>query len=183
MDGGKMRRLAWSLAFVWALWPLKGEAIGYHAGSLGGVMVQPTSSYYHLVYGGYGEVGRDDGALLVRGGYLERPKFSSAGFEDQEFFGFGLIGSRVFHKKKHGLQIFAGGGQTTAFLRDVAGNLESRRYRVPGLVLLAEYYGRWKAIDVAVQHQAFVGHVSDRQLRAYVAWPYGFFLLRMGIML
>lgn len=177
-----MRRSALGLAFILCL-AQRAAAIDVRAGSLGGLMTQPTSSYYHVVYGGYGEVAREDGDFLFRGGYLERPEFTAAGFKDQEFFGFGLFGTRVFDRKAHGLNAFFGGGQTTGFLRDEAGGHESRHYRVPALGFAAEYFARWRALDVALQHQLLIGHVSDQQLRAYVAWPYSFLLLRLGIVL
>lgn len=173
--------------FLWLLFSHTAGAATFKIGSLGGLMTQPTSNYFHAVYGASAEVARNDGRLAARVGYLERPQFTSAGFTDQEFFGYAQVGTKLTRSKAHGLWAFMGPGQTTGYVRAEPDDIwngavpPTRHHRVPGLTLAMEYSYQWAAFEGAITHQILVGHTSDEQLRAYVAWPYHFLLLRAGV--
>ncbi len=175
------------LVFLGLLLSHTAWAATYKIASLGGLMMQPTSNYFHAVYGASAEVGREDGKLVARMAYLERPQFRSAGFVDQEFFGFFQMGTKLTRAKSHGLWAFVGPGQTTGYVRAEGSKYPTdnvpptRKHRVPGLNLAMEYAFRWSGFECAATHQILVGHSSNEQLRAYVAWPYHFLLLRMGV--
>ncbi len=151
-------------------------AIELKAGAKSGVMVQPTSSYYHFVYGGLLEASFFTRKLIVRASYIERPEFSHNGFSDQEFGTFGHIGSQLTKTKTHGLTAFLGYGQMIGYVKYEEESLpeNKRSFIVKGPSALLEYHVKLAQLDFSVAHQSFTGVASDEQLDAFVAWPYGF---------
>lgn len=151
----------------------------------GGVMTQPTSNYYHFVYGGIAEAGLESQALMFRAGYLERPAFKAAGFIDQEFCGFAMIGTKVFARGGDGVVSFIGWGEMTGTIeRDVDAGVPSdkRRYKLPGPTLSLAYRWRLKNLSASIGHQTLIGFADKAQTEARVAWPFNFLLLDVGWM-
>ena len=76
-----------ALLIMWVavIVPSHAQAITMHAGTSGGLMQQPTSNYYHAVYGGYLQVSTDSEVVTKRS-HSERPEFNANGFSDKETF-------------------------------------------------------------------------------------------------
>ncbi len=147
-------------------------------------MQQPTSQYYHLVYGGYGELGREDRKFLTRLTYMERPKFKSAGFTDQEFGGFAMVGTNLTDvKKAYGLNTFLGCGRMFGYIAANEADLPKRNYAISGVTLVLEGYLQFYGIDLGIGLQNFTGLVSREEFKTYVAWPYNFYMARLGFYL
>jgi len=159
-------------------------SITFHIGTHSGVMTQPSSNYYHAVYGGYFDLGSDDRWIFSRISYVERPKYSASGYIDQDYASSVVIGTKVTKAKTHGLLAGIGGGIVGGYIKpdpnysDATG--EKRSYKLPGLVTMIEYTLDWNHIDLGFGHQTFIGHAESEQLKAYVAWPYNFILIRIG---
>lgn len=152
-------------------------------------MQQPTSHYYLAIYGGAFDVASDDLKVIGRVQYLERPEFSNSGFADKDFGGFAMIGTALTKVAKTGGALFAyfGAGRMEGYVRaeeerrdDVP--VAERRYAIPGPTAAVEYSYRWKSIDVAINHQTFIGYADRAQTDAYVAWPFNFFQATVGVL-
>ncbi|MGE0171235.1 MAG: hypothetical protein AB7T49_00540 [Oligoflexales bacterium] len=157
--------------------------VTYNAGTTAGVMLQPSSSYYHFVYGGFGQVGFFDSGFLVRGGYAERPEFRSAGFRDQDSVGYALIGTHLKQSKHQNLSAFCGGAKVRGYVKRIEeseGDVNSRSYEIGGVMTAVEYKVVLSHIDIGLSYHAFVGYTSEEELQSYVAWPYNFAFLQAG---
>lgn len=172
------------LLFLSSLFSKQLFSITFHVGTHSGVMTQPSSNYYHAVYGGYFDLGTDDRRFFSRVSYVERPKFTAAGYIDQDYAESFIIGTKVTKAKTHGLLAGIGGGLVGGYIKPdpdyPEANGEKRSYRLPGISTMIEYSLEWKHIDLGIGHQTFIGHADSEQLRAYVAWPYNFILIRLG---
>lgn len=160
------------------------RAMSWSAGGMAGMMLQPTSQYYHLVYGGYVGGETDGGGLSLRLGYAERPAFESAGFRDQEYGSFLLLGTRVADFGVHGFTAFAGAGKLEGYIGPSApetAHLDERSFELEGVALALEYGVRAGPVDIALSHLTMIGNGTKTQQDAFVAWPYNFFFLQLGI--
>ena len=167
------------------LWFLPATAWGAYISALGstGMMMQPTSSYFHLVYGGVVETGIDSQKLVMRLGYLERPAFKVAGFSDQEFASYGLIGTTAYSGRRTALLALVGWGEASGIVeRDPAPSSIGgrRRYSLPGPAVNVTYRIEWKGLVVALAHQIIVGFGDVNQTNAFVVWPFSFVLIDLG---
>ena len=115
-----------------------GLAITWRLGLSSGLMQQPTSNYFHLVRGGYGEFATDSNAINLRLGYLERPQFIANGFRDQESFAY--IGIGHAHKFMHilALSMHLGSGRVNGFVKADDPLIETSRYQLDGLMASME---------------------------------------------
>lgn len=171
-----------------ALWLVSDVALAatFKVATTGGLMQQPTSHYYHAIYGASFEGGTDSQKFLVRGSYLERPEFDNAGFKDKDYGFFTAAGTKITKEKTHGLYAFFGLGRMAGYVKadedtEVSGEATERDFAVSGPTAILEYVFRWKMLDLAVNHQTFIGYVDETQLNAFVAWPYNFFQVSTGI--
>ena len=152
-----------------------------------GVMQQPTSNYFLGIYGATGDVMRDDHSLFFRLAYFERPEFRNNGFADKDFGGFAMAGSQILRRGEGEVLAMLGAGQMLGYTRvlghdpDPTDEAHKRHYRLTGLTTALEYAYHWLGVDFAVSHQAFIGYDGTTQLAALVAWPYTFFLGKMGV--
>jgi len=142
-----------------------------------GLMVPPSSQYYHYVFGTQLDLARDSDQSLVRIQYLQRPKFSSRGYTDQDFSGLVLLGQSILQRKSLGVTSLIGGGYAWGYIKSETDLSDVNSYKIPGIALALE--GRWTTdyLDVRFTHQVLVGHSSKEQLNAYVAWPFNWFVL------
>jgi hypothetical protein len=157
--------------------------VTYEAATLAGVMLQPASSYYHFVYGGIAQLGFYDRAFLVRAGFAERPVFENAGFRDQDFVAFGLIGTQLKKSQHQNLAAYCGVAKVGGYVERIeASDSEAnlRNYQIGGLMTAVEYKLVFKHFDIGVSHHAFVGYTSNEELQSYIAWPYNFAFLQIG---
>lgn len=148
---------------------------------LTGLMQQPSSQYYHYVYGGQFDLARKEDAAFMRVQYLERPAFHHAGYVDQDFSGALMFGARVLKHGNLGISAVIGGGYAWGYLKeDAAENPQREAYRLPGVATGIE--GRWsiKHVDVRISHQLMICQNDRAQLAAYVAWPFTWFLLAVS---
>ncbi len=162
------------------------RAVTYSVGTNSGFMTQPTSNYYHAVYGGYFDVSLDDKRVFARASYVERPKFVAAGYIDQDYAFTSFIGTKLTNlKKPYGLLAGIGYGFAGGYIKpdpdypEIVG--EKRTYKIPGMVAAIEFVAQWRHIDLAFGHQTLIGYAGKDQIEAYVVWPFNFVLFRMGI--
>ena len=149
-----------------------------------GLMQQPTSQYYHSVYGGYLDLRTDDAKLIFRLSYIERPEFEAAGYSDQETAAFGLLGTTVVENKLWRMTTYIGGGQVEGYTKALNKNEDSpdRSFKLRGVTFELEINATIaKRLEVGLSHLSHIGWVDEKQLNSYVAWPYNFFMLRMGL--
>lgn len=166
-------------------------AVTYKVGGAAGLMQQPTSQYYHTIYGGFGELASNTGKLALRYSYIERPRFYSAGFSEQEFGNFLTVGTYVWAStsKVFTLNAHIGGGRMQGYItaeKDKDGatsDLPMRKYHLNGLTAIGEGELKWKLFNIALSHQTFVGFDDNDQLSSYVAWPYNYYMGRIGFLL
>lgn len=170
---------------IWSF--LGGQAFGWttEVGSNAGLMQQPASQYYHLVYGAVVGAANDSRKFQVRGAYIERPKFSANNYVDQDYGWFGSVGSQLVGNEKHGLRSFVGYGSMGGYIKAVQDGetVERRSYRLYGAAFQLEYAARWRSIWIAASHETFIGMGDRNQTEAYVAWPFNFALVSLGFTL
>lgn len=145
--------------------------------ALVGFMTPPSSQYYHYVYGGQVDLARSFDSSLMRIQYLQRPAYSKSGYTDQDFSALAMIGTSVMGKKEYGITALTGGGLVWGYIKASENQDDKNSYRLPGLAVAIE--ARWspKYIDVRFAHQVLIGHESQDQLKAYVAWPFNWFVI------
>ena len=153
-------------------------------GAISGIMVQPTSNYYHMIYGGYLGTSTEMEGVGFQGGYIERPAFKAAGFVDKEWSSYFLLGSKVTDAKIKKAGVWAGFGvsRVGGFIGPSDGNpdLPKRGFAIDGVGAALECYARVLGVRLSIAHQTFVGFANDIQTSAYVAWPYSFVMIKVG---
>ncbi len=146
-----------------------------------GLMQQPSSQYYHAVYGGQVDIARKDDIAYMRLQYLERPAFRSSGFVDQDFSSAVFFGKSVYKKGSLGLGALIGAGYNWGYIKETGVENPIREaYRMPGVGTGLE--GRWstKKVDLRFSYQTIICQ-NDRDLfNYYVAWPFSWFLLSVS---
>ena len=147
-------------------------------------MQQPTSNYYHAVYGGYLQAASEKEGFITRILYTERPEFRSVGFADKESFTLGMIGSKFTPTANHGLYAFVGGGQTSGYIRrlePVEGEVNQRSFRMSGPSFTMEYAANLWILNFGVSHTMFVGYGGRSEFDARVAWPYNITQIQLAL--
>jgi hypothetical protein len=165
------------------------EATQWVAGPHAGLMQQPTSQYYHFVYGGYVGVQTEAQRIGLRYQYFERPRFSAAGFEEQEFGHFVFIGGKITDPKKpYGLHAYLGGGKVSGYIKkeeqtnpDI--HYPKRRYAINGATLAIDAAIRVSKFEFAIGHQHFTGISSREEFDSHVGWPFNFYSVKIGLAL
>lgn len=152
-------------------------------GVISGVMQQPSSQYFHGIYGGQFDLGLDSELILLRGSYLERPAFRSAGFEDQERGAFGFIGTKLTKSASSGFYGFAGYGAMWGYTKSLDENPSEDAFRIPGPILGLEYALQFGAAALQISHMTFLGYRGMGQLSALVSWPYTYLCLNVSYQL
>jgi len=181
----KLSRIAVFMACVLASYARDAAAVAYNVATTGGVLQQPSSHYYHAIYGGQGGFNLDSEALHVRFGYFERPEFKAVGYIDKDYGYHALIGTKVTKTKDHGLRAFVGFGRVEGYVRVdktqiATSGASERTYAINGPIAAIEYAWRWKHLEGAVGHQSFTGYAGKDQTEARVAWPYNIFQMSLG---
>lgn len=151
-------------------------------------MDQPSSSYHHGFYGLFIEGSPASLKFIGRLSYYERPTFRASGYRDQDAGYFVHVGTRLATQGAHGFYAFAGYGHLTGFIESTSGNLdfdtpERRTFRKDAFTTTMEYRYSLKHISMQMGHQLAMGIGDHRETAAYVAWPYSFFYLGLGILL
>lgn len=169
------RRLA---AFVGLLMltPACAFAISMRPTAATGLMQQPTSQYYHWIYGGMVDVGPTPN-LSLRGSYFERPAFHNAGFVDQEFLAFMQGGGSITQKSIFDIYGFIGGGRVWGYIKDEAsvdGLTPMRRetFAMSALALTMEAGLSFAYMDLRLGHSQILCMGTSEQIKNKVAWPY-----------
>jgi hypothetical protein len=146
-----------------------------------GLMQQPSSQYYHYVYGGQFDIARNDDVAYMRLQYLQRPAFKNAGFVDQDLSSALFFGKSVLKKGSFGIGALVGAGYNWGYIKEIDNATASREvYRMPGIGTAID--GRWtsKAVDIRLSYQIMICQ-NDRELFRYlVAWPFSWFLLSVS---
>ncbi|MEZ4742787.1 MAG: hypothetical protein R3B45_10115 [Bdellovibrionota bacterium] len=150
-----------------------------------GLMTQPTSAYFHGVYGGFIETSDNIRKIIFRTSYIERPKFSFGNYIDQEYGTFAQIGTKLTSEKSHGLICLVGYGKMGGYIaldkNIVHEGSRLRTYSLPGPVMNLEYEYNWKNFGISIANMMFTGLGDKEQLDAKVAWPYNLFLLNLDL--
>lgn len=168
------------LGLLSGLFEIRAVAASIRPSFSSGLMVPPASQYYHFVYGAQLDVAQDLDRSLVRLQYLQRPKFSSRGYSDQDFSGLFLIGQSILRWRTLGVTSLIGGGYAWGYIKSDTEGSKAERYKLPGLAVALE--GRWtpKYLDLRFSHQVLIAHSSNEQLTAYVAWPFNWFVISLS---
>ncbi len=181
------KALARAVMILLALSPAtRAPAVTLAAHSVAGLMQQPTSQYYHLVYGATLETATDLEGILGRLTYIERPQFTAMGFADQETFAMASIGTKLTKDKNHGLYAFVGGGQASGYIKpssDATHYTEQRDFQMRSATFSIEYGWQWRHLFASASHMTMIGIVDKAQSDIRVAWPYQFFLINIGMRL
>lgn len=145
--------------------------------ALVGLMTPPSSHYYHYVFGGQVDLAQTGDLSLMRIQYLQRPAYSKSGYRDQDFSALAMFGTSVFGEQEFGVSGLAGGGYVWGYIKSTENPNDKNSYKLPGIAVALE--ARWspKFIDVRFAHQVLIAHESEDHLKAYVAWPFNWFLL------
>lgn len=154
-------------------------SVTYEVSTLGGLMTQPSSSYYHGAYGASFNVGVLKDKLLFEINYMERPKFNSAGFEDQESGQFISIGTKLNQSKSHHLAAMFGYGSMQGYIKELKGERDERAFKLSGPIMSIGYKYQIGSFLFGVVHHTFSG-VEEDQLEAKVIWPYNFFMTQLS---
>lgn len=149
---------------------------------LSGIMLQPNSQYFHAFYGAAGTLKDNASLFLASLTYLERPKFTAAGFSDQEQGLFLTVGRELFLVRDGALQASAGMGRQQGYLSE-DGSKAVRTYGLNGLTAEAKLLYTYRQAQLSIGHLSFVGFDGREQLRAYVAWPFSYFHVGIGLVL
>ncbi len=162
------------------------RAVTVRVDSAAGLMQQPTSHYYHLIYGGQVTVATQTENVFWRGSYLERPAFKTVGYKDKDYGWFALVGTKLTKTKDYGVFASIGAGQVAGYIKSdkaAAGitRNERRSYRLRGPTVALDYEVRFGPVQWSIGHQTFVGFVDRSEVEAYVAWPYNFFQTTLGV--
>jgi hypothetical protein len=180
-------KIFWILpALAAAFAALPALAITARVGGGFGVMTQPTSSYFLAAHSGFLDIATASESFMLRGTYIERPAFTSAGYIDQEYGYFGMLGTKVTPQKNHGLNCYVGYGTMRGYLAvDKEHFPESdeslRTFRLPGPVVELEYSYSWRYVRIGIEQIAFTGLGDQLQTDARVAWPYNILLFNFGL--
>jgi len=146
-------------------------------------MQQPTSNYYHAVYGAYLQFASTAESFLTKAIYIERPKFSANGFVDQDNFAMVLFGSHFSKKKNQGLYGYLGLGQTNGTIENNTEQTYSsnkRSFVMKGAALSMSYRIPIATFNISLNHTQFVGYGNKLELESRVAWPYQITQIEMG---
>jgi hypothetical protein len=157
------------------------QSLAYELSVDSGLLMQPTSQYYHLAYGVSAEA-EFSKLKFMRIDYTQRPKFSAAGFEDQDSLASVSLGLNLAKKllRTFDLDSYLGYGTASGYISNSSTN-EKRSYSINGPILTAKASQKWKRFSVAVYHQYFVGLSTPEETRAYVAWPVSVSKLAVGV--
>ena len=160
----------------------------FQAGPTVGLFQQPTSQYYHVVYGGNISAENNSRTFGARYQFVERPRFESAGFADQESVHTLLLGGKVKDLwRRAEVSAFAGGGHVQGYLKPTSEQskelYQRRGYLIRGLALELSLATHISKLRLAVSHQTIVGISSESELKSYVAWPYALYNLSIGCVL
>lgn len=164
-------------------------AATFEATTLSGVIQQPTSQYYHAIYGLNARFATDGQGLIGTLRYLERPEFQAEGYKDKDYGGFVLIGTKLTKWTGHGIFAHFGYGKMFGYTRAAspetragfAADSSRSSYSIRGLTAALEYNVRIGSYDFGLGHQTFIGYVDAFQLSSLVAWPFNVFNINLGM--
>lgn len=177
------------MIWKWIFLSMASRALGWSletAPSVG-LMQQPTSQYYHLVYGAHLTMSGEKDLWLLRYIFSERPVFESQGFADQDRLQMFVAGGKVRElMKKISIEALIGCGEISGYLKpsddSTRAQYSRRAYRIYGpafdLQASLSFAKIWR---LAFSHQTIVGITSKEELRAYVSWPYATYQFSLGV--
>lgn len=165
--------------------PAQAKAVVLRVDSTAGLMQQPTSHYYHFVYGGQLSVATQTSNVIWRASYMERPAFKSLGYEDKDFGWFTTFGTKLTKSQDSGVFAAIGAGSVGGYVKADSAKTgvlqnKSRSFRLIGPTVSLDYQAHLGPIQWSIGHQSFVGLVDRSEVTAYVAWPYNFFQTSLG---
>lgn len=146
-----------------------------------GLLMQPTSQYYHVTYGVSGET-EIFKQKFIRFDFSQRPKFTAAGYEDQDSLGSLSLGLNLAKNLLHhfDLESYLGYGTASGYISEVSTG-EKRSYSINGPILTAKISKKWKRLTLALSHQYFVGLSTPQETKANVAWPVSVTKFSVGV--
>lgn len=180
-----MKRLLAAFVGLLMLMPFRALAVSMRPVAVTGVMQQPTSQYYHWIYGGMFDVGPTPG-LSLRASYFERPAFHSAGYVDQEFLAFAQMGGLIARKSIIDIYGFIGGGRVWGYLKEDNSEVASTPVRretfaMPAAAFSMEASLSLGLVDMRIGHSQIVCMGTSDQVKSKVAWPYTTYYLTATI--
>jgi hypothetical protein len=161
-------------------------ALTFKLAPTGAVMLQPSSSWYHAAFGLTLDLQTKDQKFVTRLAALERPEFRANGYEDKDWAGFFLLGSKVastkFLRLEHSVIAFAGPARVGGSIRSTHAfdDVKKRSFTMNGPAFGLEWSARLRSVELSAGHTMFVGFGDETQSRAFVAWPWNFFTVTAG---
>ena len=155
-------------------------AFNLQLGTMGGLLTQPGSQYYHYVRGLYGGLGAVRSSLGLRLWYLARPVHSSEGYEDQDSLLLYTAGGHVWSSGVVTLGGWAGFGIAGGYIKELDSPVK-HNYRLRGIPVGIELAIKGDFFYGALSHISFTGIDGNNQFQAFVAWPFNCFTLNLGI--
>lgn len=180
-----MTRRLTALVGLLLLAPFQAQAISVRPIAATGVMQQPTSQYYHWIYGGILDVGPTDD-LSVRASYFERPAFRSAGYVDQEFLSFLQAGGSISRRSVFDIYGYVGAGRVWGYIKEDlpkenADTAKRETFSMPALALSMEAGISVGLLDLRLGHSMAVCLGANDQIKTKVAWPYSTYYMTATI--
>ena len=145
----------------------------------GGVMVQPSSQYFHYVYGSAVTISADQSDFVVRAQMWQRPEFTSSGFQDQDEGAQILLGHRFKNLGVFEFYMYLGGGLAQGYIQDLSSQTKSS-YKVYGTsssASLGYHIGRF---SITLEHLMFIGRRNQIEIDAKVLWPFSVTWINLG---
>lgn len=152
----------------------------WDSGGLGGLMVQPDSQYYHYISGVYAGISSEKKKLCFRSSFLQRSPYQASGFRDEEHGYFSHLGTLVAGSSQQGLLLYLGAGEMRGSLQKTGTN-QKRSYNITGFSLQTEYGVQLGGFYGALTYHNFIGIQQNNQVQAFVAWPFNYLFLRLGL--
>lgn len=151
-----------------------------------GLMQQPSSQYYHEIYGLTGKLFFEDSGFFTSLTYLERPKFKAYGFADQEQFAHLNFGKILIDEKHYRLDVSVGPGRVWGYVEfdgQIPASLEtnSRDFYINGAAYNTSFSVYLSKVALSISHTFFAGYRDKGDFDSYVLWPYLFFSLGIGV--
>lgn len=148
-----------------------------------GLLQQPASQYYHYIQGAGAELQLWN-SWVVRGQYLERPRFAASGYVDQDFISFVDTGCGFF--KWNWLEIlgYGGVGRAWGYIKreqPLSTSEQNRNdYQMTVFSVTMEAGVHLEFLDVRLGHSQHIGQGDRYQTEAKVAWPFSTYFLSLS---
>ena len=161
--------------FIFLLSSFQVKGASLHLGGLAGVMTQPSSGYYHSVFGSSFGFFPQKSDFGLTSSFFYRPKVSSRGYTDYEYSQQILV-HVLAHRWTQSLSLWVafGGGEHIGVLKNSSGieAFDMIHHRLKGVVSGLKLSYQFESVHVEIEHRVMTGVISEDELKMRVAWPF-----------